>query len=70
MDIFYSTWQFALSKENQTKAGLPFGGMFAKEKVDANELISEVIHLEDMQKTFERYLDPKERNFVKIIVEI
>jgi threonine dehydrogenase-like Zn-dependent dehydrogenase len=44
--------------------------MFAKEKVDANEFISEVIHLEDMQKTFERYLDPKERNFVKIIVEI
>lgn len=44
--------------------------LFAKDKVDANEFISEVIHLEDMQKTFERYLDSKERNFVKIIVEI
>jgi (R,R)-butanediol dehydrogenase/meso-butanediol dehydrogenase/diacetyl reductase len=44
--------------------------LFAKGKVDANEFISEVVHLEDMQKTFERYLDPKERNFVKIIVEL
>ena len=44
--------------------------LFAKGKVDTDEFISEVIHLEDMQKTFERYLDPKERNFVKIIVEI
>ncbi len=44
--------------------------LFAKGKVDANEFISEVIHLEEMQKTFERYLDPKERNFLKIIVEI
>ena len=44
--------------------------LFAQGKVDANEFISEVIHLEDMQKTFERFLDPKERNFLKIIVEI
>ena len=44
--------------------------LFAKGKVDTDEFISEVIHLEDMQKTFERYLEPKERNFVKIIVGI
>ncbi|MFX1588801.1 MAG: zinc-binding dehydrogenase [Promethearchaeota archaeon] len=43
--------------------------LFAKNKVDANEFISEVIHLEDMQKTFERYLNPNERNFVKIIAK-
>lgn len=44
--------------------------LFAKGKVDANEFISEVIHLEDMQKTFEKFLDPIERNFVKILVKI
>jgi len=43
--------------------------MFAKNKVDANEFISDIVHLEDMQKTFERYVDPSGRNFVKIIVE-
>ena len=43
--------------------------IFAKNEVDANEFISEVINLVDIQKTFERYLDPKNRNFVKIIVE-
>ncbi|MFW9939336.1 MAG: hypothetical protein ACFFD5_16965, partial [Candidatus Thorarchaeota archaeon] len=43
--------------------------LFAKNKVDATEFISEVIHLEDMQKTFERYLNPNERNFVKIIAK-
>ncbi|NVM34772.1 MAG: alcohol dehydrogenase catalytic domain-containing protein [Candidatus Lokiarchaeota archaeon] len=43
--------------------------LFAKNKVDSNEFISEMIHLEDMQKTFERYIDPNERNFVKIIVQ-
>jgi L-iditol 2-dehydrogenase len=42
--------------------------LFAKGKVDSNEFISEVIHLEDMQKTFERFLQPMGRNFVKIIV--
>ena len=44
--------------------------LFAKGKVDTDEFISEVINLEDMQKTFERFLDPTGRNFVKILVEI
>jgi len=44
--------------------------IFAKNKVNANDFISEVIHLEDMQKTFERFLEPTGRNFVKILVEI
>ncbi|MFW9879792.1 MAG: zinc-binding dehydrogenase [Candidatus Thorarchaeota archaeon] len=43
--------------------------MFAKNKINANEFISEIIHLEDMQKAFERYLEPEGRNFIKIIVE-
>ena len=43
--------------------------LFAKGKVDANEFISEVIALEDVQKTFERFLEPNSRNFVKILVK-
>lgn len=44
--------------------------LFAQGKVDINDFISEVIHLEDMQKTFKRFLEPSGRNFVKILVEI
>ncbi|MFX1388714.1 MAG: zinc-binding dehydrogenase [Promethearchaeota archaeon] len=44
--------------------------LFAKGKVDTNEFISEIIHLEDMQMTFERFLEPTGRNFVKMIVEV
>jgi len=44
--------------------------LFAKGKVDTNDFISEVIHLEEMQKTFKRFLESSDRNFVKILVEI
>jgi len=43
--------------------------LFAKNRVNVNEFISEVINLEDMQKTFERFLEPAGRNFVKILVQ-
>jgi (R,R)-butanediol dehydrogenase/meso-butanediol dehydrogenase/diacetyl reductase len=43
--------------------------LFAKGKVDANEFISEVIALKDIQKTFERFLEPNNRNFIKILVK-
>ncbi|MFX0021064.1 MAG: zinc-binding dehydrogenase [Candidatus Hermodarchaeota archaeon] len=43
--------------------------LFAKGKVDANEFISEVVKLEDMQKTFERFVESDDRNFIKILVE-
>jgi len=43
--------------------------MFARNKVDANEFISDIVHLEDMQKTFEKFLKSTGRNFVKVIVE-
>ncbi len=44
--------------------------LFAKGKVDANEFISEVVPLKDIQKAFEKFLEPGERKFVKILVEI
>jgi (R,R)-butanediol dehydrogenase/meso-butanediol dehydrogenase/diacetyl reductase len=42
---------------------------FAKSKVDVNKLISEIIPLEDIQKAFEKYLEPGEREFIKILVK-
>ncbi|MFX1437654.1 MAG: zinc-binding dehydrogenase [Promethearchaeota archaeon] len=42
--------------------------LFAKNKIDVDKFISEEIHLKDLQKTFERFLEPSDRNFIKIIV--
>jgi 2-desacetyl-2-hydroxyethyl bacteriochlorophyllide A dehydrogenase len=44
--------------------------LFAKGKINANDFISKVISLKDMQKTFEKFLEPTGRDFVKIVVEI
>ncbi len=44
--------------------------LFGKGKVDANEFISEIVNLKDIQKAFEKFLEPGERKFVKILVEI
>lgn len=44
--------------------------IFAKGKVDANEFISEVIPLKNIQNAFEKFLEPNERKFVKILVEM
>ena len=45
--------------------------LFAKNKIDASTFISDVISLKNIQKTFERFLEPVgNRNFIKILVEI
>ena len=43
---------------------------FKKKKIDANNLISEIVPLDDIQKTFERFIEPGERKFIKILVEM
>jgi len=43
--------------------------IFAKNQVNANEFISDIVHLGDLPKIFERFLEPSGRNFVKLIVE-
>ena len=43
---------------------------FKKKKVDVNNLISELIPLDDIQKTFERFIEPGERKFIKILVKM
>ncbi|KKN20571.1 hypothetical protein LCGC14_0934250, partial [marine sediment metagenome] len=45
--------------------------LFANNKIDASTFISDVISLKNIQKTFERFLEPVgNRNFIKILVEI
>ncbi len=44
--------------------------LFADNRINSSNFISEVVPLKDIQKTFERFLEPKERNFVKILVKI
>lgn len=44
--------------------------MFANYKINTNEFISEVIPLKDTQKAFEKYIGPRERDFVKILLEV
>ncbi len=43
--------------------------LFAQEKVPANQYISEVIPIEEIQKTFERFLESQNREFIKILVK-
>ena len=42
---------------------------FGKKKIDVNKIITEVIPLDDIQKGFERYLEPGDREFIKILVK-
>ncbi|MHA2049885.1 MAG: zinc-dependent alcohol dehydrogenase [Promethearchaeota archaeon] len=44
--------------------------LFAQNKVDAKKFISNTVSLNDIQETFERFLDSNKRNFIKIVVEI
>ncbi|MFX0035829.1 MAG: zinc-binding dehydrogenase [Candidatus Hermodarchaeota archaeon] len=44
--------------------------LFAKNKVDTKTFISKVVPLKDLQKNFERFLEPSGRDFIKILVEI
>ncbi len=41
-----------------------------EKKVDPSKLISEIVPLKELQKTFERFLEPGKRKFIKIVVEI
>jgi len=38
--------------------------------VDPSKLISEIVPLKDIQRAFEKFMEPKERSFLKIIVKI
>jgi L-iditol 2-dehydrogenase len=44
--------------------------LVAKKKVNPNEFISNIVSLEELQATFEKFLEPGERKFIKNIVKI
>ena len=43
---------------------------FSQNKVDANEYISQILPLKNIQEAFERYLKPGDREFIKIAIKI
>ena len=43
---------------------------FAQKKVDANQFISKLVPLEEIQKAFEIFLKQKERKFIKMVIGI
>ncbi|MBY9013145.1 MAG: zinc-binding dehydrogenase, partial [Candidatus Lokiarchaeota archaeon] len=43
---------------------------FSQDKIDANKFISQIIPIQDIQKGFEQYLDPGERNFIKVVIKL
>ena len=43
---------------------------FSQNKINANKFISQIIPIQNIQKAFEQYLNPGERRFIKIIVEL
>ena len=44
--------------------------LVAQKKVDPSQIISEIVPLQDLNKTIRRYLELGERHFVKILVEV
>ena len=43
---------------------------FSQDKINANQFISQIIPIKDIQNAFEKYLDPGEREFIKLIIEL
>jgi (R,R)-butanediol dehydrogenase/meso-butanediol dehydrogenase/diacetyl reductase len=43
--------------------------LFAQGKVNAAQYITEIIPIEEIQKTFERFLRPRRREFIKLLVK-
>lgn len=44
--------------------------LFAKNKIDADKFITKTIALEDVQETFESFMNLDKRDFIKILIEI
>ena len=43
---------------------------FSQDKINANKFISQTIPIQDIQKAFKQYLDPGEREFIKLVIEL
>ena len=43
---------------------------FSQDKINANKYLSQIIQIKDIQEAFEKYLDPEERDFIKLVIEL
>ena len=43
---------------------------FSQNKINAIKYISRIIPIQDIQKAFEQYLDPVERDFIKLVIKL
>ena len=43
---------------------------FSQDKINANEYISQIIPIQDIQQAFEKFLDPGQREFIKLVIEV
>ena len=43
---------------------------FTKNKIDVSKFISEIVPLKDIQKAFEKFIQPGKREFIKILIKI
>ena len=43
---------------------------FSQNKINANKYISQIIPIQDIQQAFEKYLDPGQREFIKLVIEV
>ncbi|NVM43538.1 MAG: alcohol dehydrogenase catalytic domain-containing protein [Candidatus Lokiarchaeota archaeon] len=43
---------------------------FSQGKINADKYISQIIPIQDIQKAFERFIDPGEREFIKLVVKL
>ena len=43
---------------------------FSQDKINANKYISQIIPIQDIQHAFEKYLDPGQREFIKLVIEV
>ncbi len=43
---------------------------FSQDIINANKFISQTIPIQDIQKAFKQYLDPGERAFIKLVIEL
>jgi threonine dehydrogenase-like Zn-dependent dehydrogenase len=43
---------------------------FSQDKIKVNKYISQIIPIQDVQKAFEKYIDPGQREFIKLVIEV
>ena len=43
---------------------------FSQSKINANKYLSQIVPIQDIQEAFERFVDPGEREFIKLVIKL